>query len=68
VIVDRAELQIGDHDIEDMEKTMCHEVGHSVGLTHGGNTDCMLNGEIPSTSIVWRTYDSHHKSHINAAY
>lgn len=52
-------------------KTMCHEVGHSVGLVHydsapSGNPgpSCMISG----TSTV-STYSAHEKSgHINARY
>lgn len=68
VVVDPAEIFIGVNDEEDLTKSFCHEIGHSVGLTHGGNTDCMLNGEIPDAGVKWRSYDSHHKSHINTQY
>lgn len=68
VTVDPAEIFIGANDEEDLTKTLCHEIGHSVGLTHGGLTDCMRNGEIPDPGVVWRSYDAHHKGHINAAY
>lgn len=45
-------------------KTMCHEIGHSVGLTHGGGTtDCMLNGPVSQQTS---SYNSHHREHINA--
>ncbi len=42
-------------------KTMCHELGHSTGLRHGGSSDCMLSGNSTLTN-----YDSHHISHIDA--
>lgn len=45
-------------------KTSCHEVGHSVGLTHtsayGG---CMVSGYSNNN-----TYSSHHVNHINSKY
>lgn len=67
VTLDPAQLNIGDNDEHDTSKTACHEIGHSVGLTHGGTTDCMRNGEAPSPpSSVNTTYDSHHVAHINA--
>ncbi len=68
VRIDEDEIRIGSNDIEDIDKTICHEIGHSVGLTHGGTTDCMRNGEIPDTSSQWRNYDAHHRGHINNAY
>ena len=45
-------------------KTICHEVGHSVGLTHSlTTTDCMISG---SSTVDW--YGTHHLAHINATY
>lgn len=50
-------------------KTACHELGHTVGLTHHENgTDwgCMVKGVV-SSDVKWRRYVTHHKStHINA--
>jgi pregnancy-associated plasma protein-A len=43
--------------------TACHEIGHSVGLTHGGTTDCMKSG---FNTVENSKYNSHHVSHINA--
>jgi hypothetical protein len=68
VVLDPAEINIGDLNEEDTSKTACHEAGHSVGLTHGGNTGCMLNGPIPNGAVQFRRYSSHHIGHINAAY
>lgn len=42
-------------------KTACHEIGHSVGLTHGNITDCLISG-----STTLSTYNQHHTDHINA--
>jgi hypothetical protein len=45
-------------------KTSCHEVGHSVGLSHAPTgDDCMISG-----SYTYSSYNSHHVGHINAAY
>ncbi len=69
--VDPAQINIGSNDTEDLRKTLCHEVGHSVGLTHHDPPydDCMINGEIPDTSVQYRRYNSHHKiTHINVEY
>jgi hypothetical protein len=48
------------------QKTACHEVGHSVGLTHhydGQYGGCMLSGY-----YYEHFYSSHHVAHINANY
>jgi hypothetical protein len=68
VTLDKVQIDIGANDVEDRYKTACHEAGHSVGLTHGGSTDCMLNGEVPSTSATYRNFNGHHIDHINDQY
>jgi hypothetical protein len=70
VTMDPNELNIGPNDHEDKLKTACHEAGHSVGLEHGNSkSDCMINGEIPDTTVQWRRYSTHHISdHINPRY
>jgi hypothetical protein len=66
---DPAEINIGNNDVEDLRKTLCHEVGHSVGLLHGALDDCMRNGEIPNTNVQYRRYNFHHRAeHINLEY
>jgi hypothetical protein len=42
----------------DWKQTACHEVGHSVGLTHG-NYDCM------DTDETKQQYSDHHVYHVN---
>lgn len=67
--VDPVELNIGANDEEDTTKTMCHEIGHSVGGRHGdAYIDCLINGEMPNLNIQWRTYSPHHIWHINDVY
>lgn len=45
-------------------KTLCHEIGHAAGLSHGSTYGgCMVSG-----SSTASTYSSHHVAHINAAY
>jgi hypothetical protein len=70
VQIDSITISEGSNDYEDMQKTACHEAGHTVGLTHHteriSSWGCMINGEIPSTSSTWRYYGQHHKDHINA--
>lgn len=51
-------------DYTQRRKTACHELGHSVGLSHGSTYGgCMVSG-VSSNS----TYSSHHVSHINATF
>lgn len=67
VRIDFDQLDIGDNDIADRDKTSVHEVGHTIGLGH--HTDCaMISGEIPSLDLQWRRYSAHDISHINAQY
>lgn len=69
VTLDPAEIDEGINDFWDRAQTACHEAGHTVGLRHGGTTDCMLSGEVPDTSVQYRRYNSHHKfDHINPNY
>jgi hypothetical protein len=72
VTLDPAELNTGPADDElDTTKTTCHELGHTVGLTHGpgggdgGADDCMISGERPSANIQYERYSAHHRGHIN---
>lgn len=50
-------------DADNRRKTACHEIGHSVGLIHGGTADCMLSGPVSKPTY---TYTQHHINHINA--
>lgn len=63
--LDPAEINEGSNDEADTTKTACHELGHTVGLTHNNTTDCMIGGERPSLSTIYETYTAHHKWHIN---
>lgn len=64
--LDLAEINEGTHDEADMRKTICHELGHTAGLTHGGtSTDCMITGERPQPALTQHVrYGSHHQDHI----
>lgn len=64
--IDLAEINVGSYDEYDEAKTTCHELGHSVGLTHGSTYGgCMVSGEVPGTSVQYRRYSPHHVWHIN---
>lgn len=66
VELDVAELNEGSNDEVDTTKTACHELGHTVGLTHhSSGYGCLISGEVPSTDLMWRRYVDHHKGHIN---
>lgn len=83
-VCDRSRAQIDEsyiaqqrYPITTRRKTICHEVGHTVGLTHYKDADrdypspaenqhdCMISGTLPSPDDVWKAYSTHHKSHIN---
>lgn len=65
--IDVQEIYIGGEDEIDFKQTICHELGHTAGLTHGGNSnDCMINsGDTPPTELRYRRYGDHHTTHIN---
>jgi len=45
-------------------KTSCHEVGHTVGLSHASaGDDCMISG-----NYGYLGYNAHHVAHINSKY
>lgn len=51
------------NDDVNREKTACHEVGHSGGLSHADDAnDCMKNGAVSSDH---RDYNNHHIDHLN---
>lgn len=59
-------VQNSDPDPENVKKTICHELGHTVGLTHGSEYGgCMVSGAV-NGDVQWRRYASHHRNHINA--
>ena len=71
VRIDFDQIDIGDNDIADRDKTSVHEVGHSVGFGHHSPAahDCALvSGELPSLDIKWRRYHAHDIAHINATF
>lgn len=67
VTLDLSEINIGDDDEQDQDKTACHELGHTVGLTHHNApySDCMISGERPDNSSQYELYNAHHVGHIN---
>lgn len=78
--IDRVEILAATPDAFDgvgLAKTICHELGHSMGLTHykdgnndfpnapDGQSDCMISGVVPNGEGYWTIYSNHHKAHIN---
>jgi hypothetical protein len=61
-------------------KTICHETGHTTGLSHGvindpegdsGGNDCMVSGDVYDAgfyNFVWTAYSGHHVTHVNNRY
>jgi hypothetical protein len=66
VTLDYPQLDVGSFDWEDRRKTAVHEVGHSVGLDHGGCA--MISGQVPDASLTYRTFCTADINDINAAY
>lgn len=66
----------GLNDYDNLTKTIRHELGHTTGLDHGSTVplcvvppgdDAMVSGVVPS-SLIYYSYDAHHRGHINGAY
>jgi len=49
----------------DWLQTTCHEIGHSAGLGHGNESDCLGTR---NDEHQFRIYDGHHVGHINAVF
>jgi hypothetical protein len=55
-------------------KTLCHEIGHTLGLQHyaagaspdGAVNSCMISGVWDSGAAWTRTYGDHHRRHIDS--
>jgi hypothetical protein len=62
VVLDPADIaRVHDH----VRQVACHEVGHSLGLTHAP-TDCMRTGSLPDGSVL--AYDAHHVGHLQGSH
>jgi hypothetical protein len=78
VRIDFAQIDQGDNDAQDREKTAVHELGHSVGLGHHADPpnaqhECVMrSGDIldfpDGLNIKWRRYHQEDITNINAAY
>lgn len=78
VLIDLGQITLDGNDYEaNVRKTLCHEFGHSMGLTHYKSSafpdapenqqDCMISGVV-NYSNTWFVYSAHHKSHINSLF
>ncbi len=65
--LDLAQIAQGSSNELDETKTACHELGHTVGLTHHDETKwkCMMSGEPPNAKPRWKYYSDHHVGHID---
>jgi hypothetical protein len=68
VRIDYVQLDIGDNDAQDREKTAVHEVGHSVGLDHHTHLCAMRSGAIETTDVAERRYHADDITMINDNY
>jgi hypothetical protein len=68
VRIDYVQLDIGDDDPQDREKTAVHEVGHSVGLGHHTHVCAMRTGGVPDATEQWRRYHAADIAMINDNY
>lgn len=59
VTIDELEVSEGANDEWDESQTACHELGHTVGLSHG-TQDCMMSGEPPDGTDQWNHYGTAH--------
>lgn len=81
VLVDENQIDSDEGSFDhNLNKTLRHEVGHSVGLSHyagtaenpeespvAGTDDSMIGGGVDDDGL-WITYTQHHRDHINNAY
>lgn len=83
---DQFRIRLFKNEIDDSEfpasqlrKTACHELGHSLGVSHyfgsdvpGSDTQhsCMRSLDVPLPNLTWHTsYGPHHiNSHINPSF
>lgn len=75
--IDWGEIRrLATHDNYQARKTLCHEVGHTLGANHYANwlvnpdgtwasNSCMISGLHDSGDVWTRSYGPHHISHIN---
>lgn len=65
VTIDMGAVNDGGHDEKDQTQTACHELGHTVGLSHSP-IDCMMSGEPDLDNPLYFRYGPHHREdHIN---
>ncbi|MFV0433871.1 MAG: hypothetical protein ACK5LO_07835 [Leucobacter sp.] len=76
VLLYKKAINASPHPSSQERKTSCHELGHTLGVSHysgsskpGGDTShsCLRSGKVPNPNKSWHTkYGTHHKTvHIN---
>jgi len=79
VVLNKPEIdQYASNNENEYSHTACHELGHSVGLSHypditapadnGGRNDCMRSGLHDTGHWHWTSYNDHHLAHINSVF
>lgn len=49
-------------------KTVRHETGHTVGLSHQSYDDAMTSGWVDNNFWAWWVYSDHNRDHVNGFY
>jgi hypothetical protein len=67
ITLDTAEMAWRSYTTNGQQGITCHEIGHSLGLTHNTTNDCM-NSSDPSGNVHGKVYDAHHVAHLQQSH